>query len=258
MKIGLIGVGTVGGTLKKYLEEHTQHEVKCFDPGKQMNDSLEGCDAIFISVPVPPSSRGQDHTHLREAVKMAKKHTKEVYIRSTVLPGTNDLYGTIACPEFLTERRAYEDMTKLPIIVGKKSRMAKQIFTDKLIYYAENKECELAKFAHNCFGAMKVTYFNLIERICAVHGLDYNDVRNLSFITGFIEPDHTDVPGHDKQYGFGGHCFPENVKAFKAFLQTSSDSSVQLSANIMGTIETLNHFFRYGARPSNSVRELEQ
>ncbi len=70
------------------------------------------CDAIFVSVPVLSCANGQDQGVLNDMVRLAKSHTGVVFIRSTVLPGTADKLGCIAMPEFLTERRAQQDMNR--------------------------------------------------------------------------------------------------------------------------------------------------
>lgn len=224
MKIGLIGVGVVGGTLLKYLKEKTTHEVACWDPAKGLEDDLTGCAAIFISVPVPAGGDGQDLQHLRPSVDLAKTITDQVYVRSTVLPGTNDELGTIAMPEFLTERRAYQDFCELPILVGaplkgKFMPNIGEIFPEKKIVRVSNTEAELAKFTHNCFGAMKVTYFNIIHATCEKLGANFDMVKLGASLTGFIGEEHTQVPGPDGKFGFGGKCFPENIAAMKNFMK---------------------------------------
>lgn len=242
MKLGLIGIGTVGGTLKKYFQEKTKHEIVCRDPDKGLNDSFDGVDAAFISVPVPPADDGQDLKLLKEAVSFAQKYTDNVFIRSTVLPGTNDLLGTIACPEFLTERRAFADMCELPILVGRPQKnipdveIIKEIFPNKDIIMVSNAEAELAKFTHNCFGAMKVTYFNIIHEACKNIGADYTKVLKAAQITGFIGSEHTQVPGPDGHKGYGGKCFPENIEAFRRYLHKKDNKAF----DFFSAIETLN------------------
>ena len=118
MLIGLIGVGVVGSTLAKWFQEHTDHELRLYDPEKGHLDFLNGCEAIFVSVPVPHNESGQDQSILKKCVSKAQEYTDKVFIRSTVLPNTNDSLGTIAMPEFLTERMAYEDMCKYPVLCG--------------------------------------------------------------------------------------------------------------------------------------------
>jgi len=249
MKIGLIGVGTVGGTLKKYFQEKTNHELACYDPGKGLADNFEGVEACFISVPVPANATGQDITALKLAVENAKMWTPLVFVRSTVLPGTNDKLGTIACHEFLTERRAFEDMCKLPILVGQghKENRISEIFPDKDIIPVSNIEAELAKFTHNCFGAMKVTYFNIISELCRSMKADYENVRMASNLTGFIGREHTQVPGPDGLTGYGGKCFPENIKAMRGFLMDSHDTF----AAFFDVIDCLNEDFRFDYGKNN-------
>lgn len=243
MRLGIIGCGTVGGALKKYFEEKTDHELVFRDPAKGLNDSFDGVDAVFVSVPVPPANDGQDLRALREAVSFAQEYTRKVFVRSTVLPGTNDLLSTISCPEFLTERRAFEDMCALPILVGL-TRVAfiKDIFPDKEFIMVSNVEAELAKFAHNCFGAMKVTYFNMISEIASRIDADYENVLRAARVTGFINLEHTKVPGPDCNYGYSGKCFPENIAAFKNY--TKGKLEITDFSDFFRSIERLNDIFR--------------
>lgn len=247
MQIGIIGVGVVGGTLRRWFFEHTDHDVRCVDPHKGMDDSLDGCSAIFISVPVPTTPHGQDLGSLKEAIALAKKYTNFVFIRSTVLPGTNDDLGTISMPEFLTERRAYEDLCALPVLVGRcDDKLLNYIFPKKNVVMVSNVEAELAKFTHNCFGAWKVSYFNIIYQMCQKLGADFEAVKFAANLTGFIEPTHTQVPGPDGFFGYGGKCFPENMEAMKSYLR---DKDLPTEAGLFGIIEILNKVYRYPKMP---------
>lgn len=246
MKIGLIGLGVVGGTLEKWFRENTKHELALYDPPKGLVDNLKNVDAIFISVPVPAAPGGQDYSTLELSVKRAKQYTPNIFIRSTVLPGTNDRLGTIAMPEFLTERRAYEDFMSLPILMGepKTDLDLETLFPNKEIMIMTNKECELSKFAHNCFGAMKVTYFNIIESMCRKLGADFEEVKLGASLTGFIEmAHHTQVPGPDGLRGYGGKCFPENIKAIKSFC-SSLDMGMIEAGLFFQSIHSLNLIHR--------------
>ena len=69
------------------------------------------------------------------------------------------------------------------------------------------------------FGAMKVTYFNVIHKICRQVGANFDNVKAGAFLTGYIEKQHTLVPGPDGKFGFGGKCFPENVSAMGEHLR---------------------------------------
>lgn len=250
MKIGLIGVGAVGGTLKEWLSINTFHELKCYDPDRGMRDDLIGCEAIFVSVPVPSMMYGQDLKIIAESVVKAKKITDKVFIRSTVLPGTNDSFGTISMPEFLTERRAYYDFDKLPMVFGRVDKdFVDKIFPNKEKIFVSNMEAELAKYTHNCFGAMKVTYFNMIKRLCDAKEADFEKVKQAAKITGFLGEEHMQVPGHDGKLGFSGKCFPTNMESLENHLKVLSDhrslkQDFTLEANLIGLIRKLNFSYR--------------
>lgn len=242
MIIGLIGVGAVGGTLKKYFEQQGLHELRLCDPAKGYDDSFDGIDACFVSIPVVFDKWGQNIHPLRDAVESAKRFTDKVFIRSTVLPGTNDLLGCISMPEFLTERRAFEDMCELQILCGQLgSEIVPKIFPEKKIIFMSNKEAELAKFTHNCFGAVKVTYFNIMAELAKKIGADFAKVKEGASITGFIEKHHTQVPGPDGKHGYGGKCFPENMGAMLGFLNSIHHES---AAQFFEKVISLNALYR--------------
>jgi len=213
LQLGLIGVGIVGGALQKWLSNHTQHKLKIFDPNKNFTDSLDTCDATFISVPVPTNQDGsQNHDILENAVSRARGVK---FIRSTVLPGTNDNFGTYSCPEFLTERTAYEDTCKMDVLCGLDDHeFMSTIFHNKTINLMKNIECEIAKYAHNAMGAIKVNFFNLIFDICQKEKANYESVLSGVLMSGYINKMHTLTPGPDGSFGFGGACLPKDLKAF--------------------------------------------
>lgn len=94
---------------------------------------LKKPDAIFISIPVNPGPKGQDQDNLILAAEYAKEITPHVFVRSTVLPGTNDRLKTYSMPEFLTARRAYEDFIKLPLVFGDAPHdLIQSIFKNKI------------------------------------------------------------------------------------------------------------------------------
>lgn len=221
MRLGLIGIGIVGGALKEWFERHTKHELFIYDPRKYKLDNLKDCEATFISVPVPTEVNGeQDYSILEESVGRAGGVT---FIRSTVLPGTNDRLGTYSCPEFLTEREAYKTTCKMDIISGYSDvAFMNKIFPEKTILTMSNNEAEIAKYAHNCMGAIKVNFFNLIYNLCELRGADYQRVLRGVLMSGHINEDHSKVPGPDGKFGYGGACFPKDLKAFNNFYPNAS------------------------------------
>lgn len=243
MKIGHIGLGVVGGSLYNWFKQNTSHILLRRDPAKGYDDELTSCDAIFIAIPVTHSINGQNINDLKEVVSYARNRSNNVFIRSSVLPGTADLLKCYSMPEFLTERIADSEMNRLPIIVGNVDKnFVESIFEGKKkIISMTNKEAELAKYAHNCMGAVKVTYCNIIKELCEKENVNYDKVREGFLMTGFINDTHTQVPGPDGKYGYGGSCFPTNMKAFRRYL--SRLKSVEAAYFFNSTIE-LNDRFR--------------
>jgi UDP-glucose 6-dehydrogenase len=221
MRIGLIGIGVVGGALKTWFEKHTDHELFIYDPAKFHHDKLDDCDATFISVPVPTLPSGeQDFSILEESVKRAGGIK---FIRSTVIPGTNDRLGTYSCPEFLTERAAYKTTCKIDILTGYSDlNFMQKIFPNKEIIITTNDEAEIAKYAHNIMGAIKVNFFNLIYNLCELRGANYERTLRGVLMSGQINQEQSKVPGPDGKFGFGGTCFPKDLKAFNYFYPTDT------------------------------------
>ena len=232
MIAAIAGCGMVGGALKRWLKANTDHELRCQDPKHGCSDDFEGVDVIFIAVPVPTKEdRTQDTTILETLVERYSvlNPTVPIFVRSSVLPGTCDRLQAKynarvwAMPEFLTERFADEDLSKHPLIVGVPPTytilpLLREIFPGKHLLTMSNLEAEFAKYAHNCFGAMKVGYFNIIQEACRKVGAEYDRVLAGARMTGFIEETHTRVPGPDGKFGFGGACLPKDLSAFSGFL----------------------------------------
>jgi UDPglucose 6-dehydrogenase len=218
--VGIVGCGFVGGALKKWLEEHNDAvKILVSDPGKGFNDAMDTADIVFISIHIPTEDDGaQDLTLLRHIIHDLPD--KPVFIRTTLLPGTSgsllrELNKKIYfMPEFLTERTAYEDFCRQPMVFTGEAELLKKIFTGKKYVKMTSLEAEIAKYAHNVFGALKVTFFNGIFDICKKANVDYHKVREGILLSGYINSPHTQVPGPDGQFGYGGKCFPKDVMAF--------------------------------------------
>lgn len=243
MKVGIIGCGFIGGALKQWLEEFTTHTVAVNDPPKGMNDDLTGCAAFFVSLHIETEADGsQDLTLLKEII--AKLPPAPVFIRTTILPGTADkLTAELGrpvyfMPEFLTQRTAYEDFKAQPMIFTGEVPLLEEIFPNKKHIVATSREAELIKYAHNVFGAVKVTYFNAVYDLCQRTGCDYTKVREGVLLSGYINDMHTAVPGPDGQLGYGGKCFPKDVNAF---IENTKGSPMH---DLLAVVPTLNKIFR--------------
>jgi UDP-glucose 6-dehydrogenase len=241
MRIVIAGNGITGGAMREWLEKHTMHEVMVYDPPK--NEVLEDYgtfDVLLICVPVPTvvgfehggaqATHKQDLSLIASVLMRFQDHQGMIYIRSTVLPGTCDYLSKVerrpiyAMPEFLTERRALQDFTAQGVIAaapstGPERDIPGEMFPRKRILLVSNREAELAKYAHNCFAAVKVGFFNVIHHYCLEEGADYRTVLEGARMTGFIEAEHTKVPGPDGKFGFGGKCLPKDLAAFVGYIE---------------------------------------
>lgn len=238
LRLGMWGFGVVGSALGTWIVANTKHAVLVRDPGRNMDGDMSGINAAFISVPVATDKDGdQDLSILRSCVDQVPAGVP-IFVRSTVLPGTCRRLSikrggpVYAMPEFLTERRAYEDMCNLPVICGGGRELLLDVFEgQKNVFEMLNEEAELAKYTHNCFGAVKINFFNTIKVIADSMGADYQSVLRGAMITGFIEPEHTKVPGPDGKYGFGGKCLPKDLKAFARYASQFSSLSAVVKEN---------------------------
>ena len=227
IKIGIVGLGVIGGVMKKWVEANNPDcSFLISDPPKGYNDDLSGADIIFISLHIPTESDGtQDLTLLKNIIKNLPD--KPIFIRTTILPGTCDGLSrefnkkVHFMPEFLTERTAYEDFCSQPMIFTGETELLKRIFINKPYIEMNNMEAEITKYSHNVFGALKVTYFNGIYELCGKLGCDYKKVQEGTLSSGYINKPHTDVPGPDGKFGYGGKCFPKDVNAFCEFVKGS-------------------------------------
>lgn len=225
IKVGIIGCGFIGTALKTWLNENNPLvETRVSDPPKGINDDISRCDAYFIQIHLPTSADGtQDLSIFREILGKLPAG-KPIWIRTTILPGTSAKLsqetGKIVyhMPEFLTERTYLEDFKWQPMVftgAEEHIELLKKLFPGKKHIVMSSEEAEMVKYAHNVFGALKVTYFNCIYDLCQKRGLDYGKVREGVLGSTYINDVHTQVPGPDGKLGYGGKCFPKDVDAFE-------------------------------------------
>ena len=71
----------------------------------------------------------------------------------------------------------------------------------------------MVKYLTNCFLATKVSFANEMYQICKKLNLDYDKVIEYSTLDSRLGNSHWNVPGHDGDFGYGGHCFPKDMNA---------------------------------------------
>lgn len=268
MPVGIIGVGMVGTPLKRWFEEFKGYErgkdlfLYDIDPKKGYFDDVSKADIIFIAVPSPRNPDGSCNVAIVEEAARSVKNEKIVVIKSTVPPGTTERlqkkhpqHKFLFNPEFLTERRAWEDMIRPDRqIVGFTSKsidashavlsvLPKAPFMSPwgLNTYKPIKitatEAEVIKYGGNVHFVRKINFANALSRLCEAmdtrlkgdgageYGVDYENVRAGMAADHRIGDSHLDV-NHGGYRGWGGYCFPKDLDALIAYF-----SSVSLNEN---------------------------
>lgn len=235
--IGIIGFGYVGRALQHGFAQSAEFRVYDINPKNSENtfeETINDSDYIFICVNTSTNYETgkcdvtQVESTLKNILPLAKGTDKIVIIKSTVVPGITqyliDNYSelNIICnPEFLTARTSKLDFINASrIILGgredltdKVARLYAERFPMTPICLTSPTEAEMVKYMSNCMLASKVALCNEFYDICEAFKLDYNDVMNMVLMDGRIGKSHVDVPGHDGKRGFGGVCFPKDLKA---------------------------------------------
>jgi UDPglucose 6-dehydrogenase len=202
-------------------------------------DSIQGSEAVFISVGTPPGEDGSaDLKYVLEAAAQIGKSMENylvVITKSTVPVGTakkvrDKVSGALALrdvdfsfdvasnPEFLKEGAAIDDFMKPDrIVIGTDSDKAQKIL-EKLyrpftlnghpLIFMDIPSAEMTKYAANAMLATKISFMNDIANLCEKIGADVNWVRkgigsDPRIGNKFIYPG----------IGYGGSCFPKDVKA---------------------------------------------
>ena len=144
----------------------------------------------------------------------------------------NNLYpnlNIIHNPEFLSANTALEDFSNQNhIILGHTKQSIeyintiihfyKNLFPQSEISICTSVESALTKLACNSFYATKIQYFTELYLLCEHMNVSYSNVKNLMLKNGWINPQHTSIPGHDGQISFGGACFPKDINAFTQYM----------------------------------------
>jgi UDPglucose 6-dehydrogenase len=213
-----------------------------------LGETVRTAEAVFIAVGTP-SRRGDGHADLAYVQEAAREIAAAlegftvVIVKSTVPVGTGDEVERIIAeaapkkdaavasnPEFLREGAAIHDF-KHPdrIVVGADDDRAREIVAEIYrplslnlppILYTSRRNAELIKYAANAFLATKITFINEIADLCEKVGGDVQEVaRGIGLDKRIGSKFLHSGPG------FGGSCFPKDVRAL---IKTAQDYDVPL------------------------------
>ena len=200
------------------------------------------------------------HSFFQEVVQRDKCSSSFV-LRSTVPIGTTrrlrqeyGLPNLIHSPEFLTARCSLTD-AQIPArnIVGGKGIGEYQVSdecTEKLtaLYLQRfpgvpcltmtSDESEAVKLMLNSFFGVKVAFFNEMYALAKKFGLNWSVVMKGIMSDGRIAHSHTQVPGPDGKFGFGGECLPKDIASLiHQFLMSGVSPMVCLAAHTRNRYE---------------------
>lgn len=227
----------------------------------EMAAALPGASVVFIAVGTPPGEDGS--ADLQYVLQVAGQigqlmdHYLVIVTKSTVPVGTavrvnravkerlggRQLlldYDVASNPEFLKEGAAVNDFLKPDrIVVGVNTTRARQtleqlyrpfLLNGHPILFMDIASAEMTKYAANAMLATRISYMNDIANLCGLAGADINQVRKGIGSDPRIGK-HFLYPG----IGYGGSCFPKDVKAL---LQTGREYGYQL--RILDAVEAVN------------------
>jgi len=224
-------------------------------------EAIKETEVILIAVGTPPGDDGSaDLQYVLGVAKEIGNHINEYVVvvdKSTVPVGTADKvtdaiqsqlnirnvnikFDVVSNPEFLKEGAAIDDFMKPDrIVIGVNSERAKNIMRDLYSSFTRNhdrilfmgiRDAEMTKYAANAMLATKISFMNEIANLCDEYDVDVEMVRigigsdariGYSFI----------YPGP----GYGGSCFPKDVKALLNMAKTKG-----FNADVLESVEARN------------------
>ncbi len=231
IKIGVVGLGMVGGTVQKWFEEIKSYkrgqELFCYDidPKKNANDDITKADIIFVAVPTPPNADGSCNTTLVKNTVAEIPDGKVIVVKSTVEPGTVEYLQKkhpkklfLFSPEFLSESQAWSDFVDPDRQIVGHTEKSKSFSSDVVGILPDaffvspgtkDKDCygklrvnateaEMGKYANNVFGYIKVIYGNILADLaCALTEKFKKD----GIDTKVSYENIAQILGHDKRVG---------------------------------------------------------
>jgi UDPglucose 6-dehydrogenase len=219
--------------------------------------AVRNARVIFIAVGTPPGEDGSaDLTHVLSVAREVGRHMNDpkiVVTKSTVPVGTAEKvraavrsqteipFAICSNPEFLKEGAAIDDFMKPDrVVIGVDDEEAKEIMGElyapftrqggNRILFMDIASAEVTKYAANAMLATRISFMNQMALFCELVGADVNQVRlgigsDQRIGRAFLYPGP----------GYGGSCFPKDVKAL---IRTSEE--LGLSLEVLKAVEQVN------------------
>jgi UDPglucose 6-dehydrogenase len=217
---------------------------------------VRASDIIFIAVGTPPGEDGSaDLQHVlavAETIGRSMNGEKVVVTKSTVPVGTaarvravireHTDHAVHVCsnPEFLKEGAAVDDFMKPDrVVIGVDSEYARRMLdelyspfvrTGNPILFMDVPSAEITKYAANAMLATRISFMNMVARLCDAVGADVGLVRQ-----GIGSDERIGNAFLFAGCGYGGSCFPKDVKAL---IRTLDDHGID--AGILDSVERVN------------------
>lgn len=227
----------------------------------RLKDCIENVEAVFSAVGTPPDEDGSaDLTYVLNVaheVGACMNHYMLIVTKSTVPVGTAQKvkaaiqeeldrrgvqidFDVASNPEFLKEGAAVKDfMSPDRVVVGVESERAKELMTrlyspfmlnNFRVIFTDISSAEMIKYAANCMLATRISFMNDIANLCERVGADVNMVRKGIGSDSRIGSKFL-YPG----CGYGGSCFPKDVKAL---IKTAELNGYEMS--VLKAVEDVN------------------
>jgi UDPglucose 6-dehydrogenase len=224
-------------------------------------DAVRANEILMIAVGTPPTEDGSaDMKHVLKVAEEIGEHMdkhKVVVTKSTVPVGTCDLvkssiekalakrgakltFSVASNPEFLKEGAAVADFMKPDrIVIGCSDEIAKKTLTKLYAHFVKNgfqlftmdlRSAELCKYASNAMLATKISFMNELSRVSEALGADISQVR-----LGMGADQRIGYQFTHPGIGYGGSCFPKDVKALIA-----SANKANVRVELMNAVEHVN------------------
>lgn len=254
LKKGIIPIYEPG--LKDILDRNAREKRLTFSTN--LKEGIQNAEIIFIAVGTPPDKNNCADTSaiisVAENIGLYMNSYKVVVNKSTAPVGTLEKIGKkikscqrkpfkfdlVSNPEFMREGEAIKDFTNPDrIVIGAQSEKAKRIMAsiyhgiaraDKPIMFTDIRSAELIKYASNAMLAARISFMNEVAQLCEKVGGNIKDIAKGIGLDSRIGSRFLQAG-----VGYGGSCFPKDVKALAQIMKLHG-----IEAKVLNAVDEVN------------------